>query len=158
MPRCSETLRSRLKLLGMCFEFARRKYSSRRSVQSSTLDLWTRYVDFLFGKQVWGLATMDEFSRPVATPTLKHVLVFDMALRTQIANKLNNGLDIQSAFVKVCGWQKVPDPIAGVIKQVHFLNNVSIEIGSAECKACTAPCYMDLQASTSSGSQGRRGG
>ena len=45
MPKNSESLRARLKLLGMCFEFARMKNSSRRSIQTSSLDLWTRYVD-----------------------------------------------------------------------------------------------------------------
>ena len=125
-------------------------------MQSSTLDFWTRYIDFLFGQKVWGLATKDEFSRPVATPTLKHVLVFDMALRTQVANELNNGLDIQSAFGKVCGWQKVPDPVSIVLKQVHFLNHVSMEIGTAACKSCTSPAYMDINAGTSSGSQGQK--
>jgi hypothetical protein len=90
------------------------------------------------------MATKDELGRPVATPTLKHVLVYDMAARTQIASEMNDGLDILTAFVKVCGWQKVPDPVCGVIKQVHVLNHVSIEIATPACRACTAPCYMDL--------------
>ena len=70
MPKNSEALRARLKLLGMCFEFARMKYSSRRSIQSTSLDMWTRYTDYLFGKECWALATKDEEGRPIATPTL----------------------------------------------------------------------------------------
>ena len=149
MPKNSESLRARLKLLGMCFEFARMKYSSKRSIQTSSLDMWTRYTDYLFGKECWGLATKDEEGRPIATPTLKHVLIYDMAARSQISTLMNDGADIMTAFQRVCGWASPPDPICSQIRQVHFLNHVSIEIGTQACRACTAPCYMDLQAASS---------
>ena len=57
MPQPTETSRSRIKLLGMGFGFARVKFSSRRAIASTSLELWDRYTNYLFGEEVWGMNT-----------------------------------------------------------------------------------------------------
>ena len=150
MPNSAEALRSRLQLLGLGFEFAKMKFSSRRSIRTTCMDLWDRYIHFLFGEEVWGLTSFGPTGQPIATPALKHVLGYDFACRTKIAELMNDGDDIATAFNKVCGWSDPPHPMYGKLQQMNFLNNVTIDIGSSECRACSAPCYADMQKASSS--------
>ena len=150
MPASAEALRSRLQLLGLGFEFAKMKFSSRRSIRTTCMDLWDRYIHFLFGEEVWGLTSFGPTGQPIATPALKHVLGYDFACRSKIAELMNDGDDIATAFGKVCGWCDPPHPMYGKLQQMNFLNNVTIDIGSSDCRACSAPCYADINKSSSS--------
>ena len=74
---------------------------------------------------------MDENDKPVSTPMLKHVSIYDLAIEKEVAVLRNEGHDIRTAFRLACKDIET--------RQVHFLANVFIEIGIAECKACFAP-------------------
>ena len=108
---------------------------------------------FLFGEEVWGLTSFGPTGQPIATPALKHVLGYDFACRSKIADLMNDGDDIATAFDKVCGWSNPPHPMYGKLQQMNFLNNVSIDIGTADCRACSAPCYSDMKISTAASSK-----
>ena len=53
------------------------------------------------------------------------------------------------AMHKVFGWTDRPHPICVRPKTMNCLINVSIEIGSAERRACSASCYADIQKTNS---------
>ena len=78
-----------------------------------------------------GKATVDEHDKVISTPSLKHVLIYDLAIRKEVAKLMNEGTDIKTAFRVACSDLE--------IKQVSFLANVSMEIRMSECRACTAP-------------------
>ena len=41
---------------------------------TSSYEVFDRYVEWQEGPEVWGLAIRDKTQKPVATPTLDHVL------------------------------------------------------------------------------------
>ena len=59
------------------------------------------------------------------------VLRLDQKVREQVALSMNNGMNIKDAFEKA----KKDD----VLLKRYFYHHVSIEVNSAECRACTAP-------------------
>ena len=78
-----------------------------------------------------GKTTVDKHDRVISTPALKHVLIYDLAIRKEVSKLMNEGTDSKTAFRAACADLE--------IKQVSFLANVSMEIGMPECEACTAP-------------------
>ena len=76
-PATAETLRARLTLLGTCTVMCKMKCPNKVVLQSASMTLFEGYIRYLFGPKVWGLAVKDELDRPIATPTIKQVMVYD---------------------------------------------------------------------------------
>ena len=106
------------------------KCPAKSQLVSCSIDAFEKYIKYLLGPRVRVLVTVDESDKPVSAPKLNHVLIYDLAIRKKVAVLLNEGHDIRTAFKLACKDTET--------RQVHFLANVSIEIGTSECKACTA--------------------
>ena len=129
--KCSERLRRRLTMLGVCWVFAARmKCLSKSQLVFCGMDIFDKYIKLVLGPKLGGMATVDEHDKPISNPTLKHVLIYDLAIRKELARLLNAGVAIRTAFRTACKDTET--------RQVHFSANVSIEIGIVEYKACTA--------------------
>jgi hypothetical protein len=131
MPTNPEGLRARIRTLGICFHFLRLRAPGRPELATADVAVLNRYVDWLCGPDVWGHATEDLYGRPLATPTIDHVINYDMQVRKRVAELMNEGTDLKKAFELATSDDR--------IMQRHFLNHVAIDIGSAKCRACTAP-------------------
>ena len=131
MPKGPEGLRARLLTLGLAFVLLKLKFPSKGVLRTADMDLFHTYVRFLFGPNVWGKATLGIDGKPTSTPHLQHVLIYDAAIRSRVADHMNGGVDIQEAFREATA--------NGDVKQTHFYGNVNMDIGSARCRAITAP-------------------
>ena len=112
MPRDPEILRARFKTMGLCWVYLKLKYPSKEVLRTATIKLFDDYVKWLFGKHVWGNATLGHDGKPIATPSIDHVLVYDNAVRARVIDNMNSGMDIRSAF----GEATAHEPT----RQVHF--------------------------------------
>ena len=131
MPRTSESLRARIKTMGVAWHFLRLKSPGRSELRTADVAVFDRYTDWLFGPDVWGYATEDSTGRPISTPHLDHVLLYDLAIRKKVAELMNEGKDFKQAFAESTANDR--------LMQKDFLNHVMIDSGSAKCKSCTAP-------------------
>ena len=82
-------------------------------------------------------------------------MICELACKGKMATLTKDGDGIATAMTKTCGCSDPPHPVCAQIKTMDVLSNVSIEIGSADCKTCSAPCYGDLHAGSSTGSEKR---
>ena len=73
--------------------------------------------------------------KPTSTPTISHVIAYDLQIRKKQAEFMNASHDFKSALEAA----RNPDKEGREIRQVHFLSPVAISIASPECRACTAP-------------------
>ena len=99
-------------------------------VGCSKVEVVDRYVEWLFGPRVWGLATVKD-GQPVSTPTIDIVINYDMQLRKKQSELMNLGHDFQAAL-KAAQDDKE-------LRQVHFLDAKTCALTSEESKKCTAP-------------------
>ena len=81
MPRDAEEYRQRWETLGACLWYVRAKASSRRVLQTVTMRRHDSILRWLFGAEVWGLATRAADGSPISTPTIQHVFVYELELR-----------------------------------------------------------------------------
>ena len=137
MPINAEALRSRLRTMGVCWHYLHMKFPSRSELRTAEVEVFDRYWDWLSGPEVWGLAT-EKNGKPEATPALDHVLSYDLCVRKRVAELMNEGKDLKAAFTEVTNDQK--------LMQTQFLNIVQVEIGSAKCRACSAPGISEAHA------------
>ena len=131
LPTGPEGLRARIKTMGLAFVFLKLKYPNKGVLRTATMQLFNLYVEYLFGSKVWGKATLGLDGKPVATPHIQHVLIYDNAIRKRVADSMNDGVDIEAAFKEATNDLET--------KQTHFLGNVSLDLASAKCRAITAP-------------------
>ena len=73
--------------------------------------------------------------KPVSTPTIGHVIAYDLQIRKKQAEFMNAGHDFKTALEAA----RDPEKEGREIRQVHFLSPVAISITSPDCRACTAP-------------------
>ena len=130
MPRTPESLRARLKTMGLCFTFLKLKFPGKEVLRTATIQLFSHYTDWLFGPHVWGKAQLGLDGKPIATPTIDHVMMYDNAIRARVADAMNSGTDIRAAFAEATGHEDT--------HQTHFFGNVSIEYAMGR-KSITAP-------------------
>ena len=140
MPQKPEGLRARLRTLGVFWHFLRLRHPGRREPRTAEVSVLDRHVDWLCGPDVWGLATEDANGKPISTPTIDHVLILDMAIRKRVAELMNEGKDLRAAYGEATEDNR--------IMQIHFLNHVAIDIGTAKCRALTAPGIAEAHAAT----------
>ena len=134
LPKRPEELRARFRTLAICWVFLKMKFPAKSQLRSVSVEVIDRYVEWLLGPNVWGLATMQD-GKPVSTPTISHVLAYDLQIRKKQAEFMNGGHDFKSALDAA----RDPEKEGREIRQVHFLSPVAISINSPECRACTAP-------------------
>jgi hypothetical protein len=131
MPRTSEDLRTRFRVMASCWVMAKMRYQANPLLQSVDLDHFTRYVNFLFGPKGWMLVSLGPDRVPISCPTIDHVMAYDAGLRENMAKQLNNGVPFQVALEAAL---KDPD-----LRSTYFTTSVGIDAGKPECRALTAP-------------------
>ena len=97
MPRTSEDLRTRFRVMASCWMMAKMRYQANPLLQSVELDHFTRYINFLFGPKGWMLVSLGPDKVPISCPTIDHVMAYDAGLRENMAKQLNNGVPFQTA-------------------------------------------------------------
>ena len=131
LPTGPESLRARIKTLGLAFVFLRLKYPNKGVLRTASMQLFMLYTEYLFGPEVWGKATLGLDGKPIATPHIQHVLIYDNAVRKRVSELMNEGKDVWSAFGEATSDES--------LKTTHFYGNVSMDLSSAKCRAITAP-------------------
>jgi len=149
LPSQAETLRARLEVMGVCFELVKYKLPQKAQLSSQNLTLWDRYIRWLFGAEVWGLHSLDGNGRPRSTPAISHVINFDHAVREEVAEYMNLGHDIATAFRLATTDDK--------LMYTKLSQPFGIDCGKAECLACSAPGFTEAHTliTSSAGSERR---
>ena len=98
MPQGAESFRARMLTMGLAFVLLKLKFPSKAVLRTASVELFHKYTHYLFGPKVWGEATLGLDGKPTATPHLHHVIIYDMAIRGKIADLMNAGYDIETAF------------------------------------------------------------
>ena len=80
MPEDSEGLAIRSRTMGIAWHLLRLRSPNNPVLASASYEVFDRYTEWLKGPDVWGLATRDKSQKPVATPTLDHVLSYDIEI------------------------------------------------------------------------------
>lgn len=99
LPKDSEELRNRLKILGVTFQLAAYKHSSRLWLSTTTPGVWRDHADFILGEDIWNfqITTMD-FK---VTPPWQVVLSYEFQVRKQACRYIMfENLDISAAMLK----------------------------------------------------------
>ena len=60
LPSCTESLRARLRTMGLCACFVKARAADRRVLQSITIARWDRYQEWVFSPDVWGMCVPDD--------------------------------------------------------------------------------------------------
>ena len=131
MPKGPESLRARLRLLGVGWAFCKGKYPAKPQLRSVTVAEFDNLTEYLFGPKVWGLVHNDSSGNPVSSPTIDHVLCYLWAIFKRTADDLNNNVDFATALKAARDHSET--------KILHFINPFSTAVNTAECRACTAP-------------------
>ena len=131
LPTCTESLRARLRTLALCSCFVKSRAPDRRVLQSVTITRWDRYQEWLYSPDVWGMCVRDDDGFAISSPTIKHVIAYDLKLRQEVARLMNEGTDWHSALMLAQRDSR--------LMQNSFLFPVSIAIASHECKQVSAP-------------------
>lgn len=139
MPSTPEGLLARLNLMGICFCYLRQRFPGKGVLRSVEPLTYYYYVEWLLVPKVRGKATLGLDMKPVATRTIMHVLIYDMAIRTRMVALMNEGVDLDTALEAA---KKDDD-----IRSMSFATNVATHITTAQCRAMTAPCFSESSAS-----------
>ena len=131
LPADSEGLRARWATMGMCFIFVKLKHPQVGVLQSAELSLFDRYTAYMFGPQVWGMSIKDEYDRVTSTPHIGMVLRYDKAVRQLVADNMNAGIDVATAFGIATAHEQT--------KTLHFTTAFNAENSTPRCRMCSAP-------------------
>lgn len=85
MPQGPEELRARWRTLAVCFMFAKLRHPEKSVLRTADMEMFNRYTEWMFGKDVWGLVTKNEDGKVIATPHIGHVRTLDYAIRSKVA-------------------------------------------------------------------------
>ena len=75
-PNSAAGLERGLMTLGHCWVFSRMRSSAKSQLVSCGMDMFSRYIKYLKGPEVWGKATVDEHDKVISTPALTHLHQF----------------------------------------------------------------------------------
>lgn len=81
---------------------------------------------------------MGPYAKPLPCPSLTQVLGYDFAIRKMVALLMNSGVDIRTAFGQATADSEV--------RQTQFTASVGVAIGTAECRALSAPGLREAHA------------
>ena len=138
LPKGSEELRWRLKTMGILWCYLKMRAPNRRALSTISMEAWRNYQEWLFGPDVWAMAQRDMNRRVLSTPTLDNVLLFEMATRKKIMDKMNSQIDFVTAFEQVKSDTN------------HIFVNFIAQVSQNKVQTITAP---GLAAASSSGTQ-----
>ena len=130
-PSDAEELSNRFKVLAAATMFCKMRYASNPKLTSASMELFQRYFDYLKGPRVWGYITKDRMGQPLASPHIGHIISYDLAIREQVAQAMNQGADIKSAFEAALGNSD--------LRETTFAGAYRNDTGTEECRALTAP-------------------
>ena len=71
-------------VIGVTSVMIRMRHPEKGVLQSTTIQVFERYVKWLMGPKVWQLVSKGIDERPIACPTLAHVLAYDLAIRENV--------------------------------------------------------------------------
>ena len=131
MPRNPLELIARFRTLAVGMYLLKMKYPGKAVLRTVEVEYIDRYVEWLYGPEVWGEATVDEHDRPTSTPTIIHVMSYDFHIREEVARLMNAGHDFAAAFDLARANEQ--------LRTRHFTRPVSVAINTPESRACTAP-------------------
>ena len=94
-PKNSEELRSKMDLMSNCWLFLKTKHSNRPWLADLDDKVFTKYVNYLLGKEVWGLR-----NKKGVGPSWNMILNFDMVLRKDVSYSVSRGHTLKQAFTK----------------------------------------------------------
>ena len=115
--------------------FSHQKFPHKPALSTATTELFDLYTEYMFGPEVWGCATLGENGKPVSCPTIKHVIIYDKAIRDRVAVLMNANWDIRAAFGEATAHERT--------RRINFDNVCAQAINTPECKAITAPGLCD---------------
>jgi hypothetical protein len=82
LPRNSEELRSRIKIMGITYTLAKKKNPNRQWLQDATPDIWVDHLDYMLGKRVYGFSIKKE-GEAVHSPSWQLVLSYEHQIRKE---------------------------------------------------------------------------
>lgn len=118
-PMLPEELRTKIKLVGNHFIFAKIRYPTRRELQDIGPGTFIRFVDYLLGEQVWGLEAKDEADRTVSKPSWKLLLSYQFQLLKAALRLVNDGAKLGDSL------EKAAKDIN--LKERYFLTPMSVQ-------------------------------
>lgn len=98
LPSDSEGLRARWRTMGMCFVFVKLKHPQVPVLPSADMSLLDRYTEFMLGTNVCGMTIKDAQDGVTTTPHIGMVIRYDKAIRQLVADYMNSGTDIATAY------------------------------------------------------------
>ena len=107
MPRDAEEYRQRWETLGVCLWYVHAKAASRGVLQTVTMQRYDSILRWLFGAEVWGLATRAADGSPISTPTIHHVFTYELELRKFVAKRMNSGITWWDAWTEAMADTKM---------------------------------------------------
>ena len=146
MPKTSELYRLRLRTQSYAYNFLRMRFSNVPVLASITPQRFQEFQEYLFGPQVWGMATKDEHGKVTSTPTILQVQVYEREMRKDVAKRMNNGQDWWSAMQEATACPR--------LLQIHFLSPVAKDHRSS----VTAPGIAPMQSAAPSSGRASNGG
>ena len=87
--------------MGILWCYLKVRAPNRRALSTISMEAWRNYQEWLFGPSVWAMAKRDMNRKVLSTPTLDNVLLFEMATRKKIMDKMNSQVDFVTAFNEV---------------------------------------------------------
>ena len=119
-PDSPESLRTRLRIWGAAFLFAKAKHPSRDGLQDVSPYEVNKYIDHLLSDEV------AEFAVPAAglsRAPLSVVLSYDLAIRTDQAKRMNEGASFSSALRAAA---RCPE-----LRERHFVTPLLLQVASS---------------------------
>ena len=122
-PASSEQLRQRIRILGITFQLAAYKHSSRRWLQTTSMDVWRDHADFILSDDIYGFSNHIG-DREVRAPW-QVVLSYEFQVRKAACRLIMfDHLDLKAAMA-----QAARDPL---VKEKFFSTPVSLSNPSRE--------------------------
>ena len=78
--------------MGVCMWYLKARATTKRVLQSFSMQRHESVLKWLFGPEVWGLATRSSEGVPLSTPDIQHVFKYELALRKEVAKRMNMGV------------------------------------------------------------------
>jgi hypothetical protein len=141
MPKTSELYRLRLRTQAYAWNYLRMRFSNVAVLATITPERCAEFQEYLFGPQVWGMATRDENGRVTSTPTILQVQNYEKEIRKDVARRLNRQQDWWTAMQEASACPR--------LLQVHFLSPVAKDHRSS----VTAPGIAPFQTGSASSAQ-----
>ena len=134
-------MRARLMLMRNAHMFLKMKFPTKGVLATCSMAMWDHYIEWLFGDEVWNFTVKGDDGKPIACPHQGMVMAFDQACREKVARRMTEGRDIESAFDEVMTDMQ--------LRNTALLAYFSTEVGTAKCKALSAPALIDIHGPSS---------